>query len=68
VSLSSTVIAELKTHRARQAEEQLRLGLRPDGDSFVVAQVDGSPIQPRSLTHEWVRIIRQDLPAPHPLP
>jgi integrase len=22
-----------------------------------VAQVDGSPIQPRSLTHEWVRLI-----------
>lgn len=57
VALSSTVLAELKAHRARQAEEQLRLGLRPDSDSFVVAQVDGSPIQPRSLTHEWVRLI-----------
>jgi integrase len=57
VSLSTTVLAELKAHRARQAEEQLRLGLRSDGDSFVVAQVDGSPIQPRSLTHEWVRLI-----------
>ena len=57
VSLSSTVIAELKAHRARQAEEQLRLGIRPDEDSFVVAQYDGQPIQPRSLTHEWVRIL-----------
>jgi integrase len=57
VSLSSTVIAELKAHRARQAEEQLRLGLRPDADSFVVAQIDGSPLQPRSLTHEWARLV-----------
>jgi len=57
VSLSRTVVEELKAHRARQAEEQLRLGLRPDGNSFVVAQMDGRPIQPRSLTHEWVRII-----------
>lgn len=57
VSLSSTVIAELKAHRARQAEEQLRLGIRPDADSFVVAQYDGAPIQPRSLTHEWVRVL-----------
>jgi len=57
VSLSSIVIAELKAHRARQAEEQLRLGIRPDADSFVVAQYDGSPIQSRSLTHEWVRIL-----------
>ena len=59
VALSSTVIAELKAHRARQAEEQLRLGLRPDADSFVVAQMDGSPLQPRSLTHEWIRLIQK---------
>jgi len=57
VALSTTMLAELKAHRARQAEEQLRIGLRPDADSFVVAQVDGSPLQPRSLTHEWVRIL-----------
>jgi len=59
VALSSTVVAELKAHRVRQAEEQLRLGLRPDGESFVVAQIDGSPLQPRSLTHEWVRLIEK---------
>jgi integrase len=57
VSLSSTVLTELRAHRARQAEEQLKLGIRPDDDSFVVAQVDGSPLQPRSLTHEWARLI-----------
>jgi len=57
VSLSSTIVAELKAHRARQAEEQLRLGIRPDENSFVVAQYDGNPIQPNSLTHEWVRIL-----------
>ena len=63
VSLSSTVITELRAHRARQAEEQLRLGLRPNGDSFVVAQYDGKPLQPRTLTHEWVRILgKTDLP------
>lgn len=59
VSLSSTVVTELKAHRARQAEEQLRLGLRPTADSFVVAQADGSPLQPRSLTHEWIRLIQK---------
>jgi integrase len=57
VALSASTVAELKTHRARQAEEQLRLGIRPDADSFVVAQVDGRPLQPRSLTHEWVRVL-----------
>ncbi|MER8520206.1 site-specific integrase [Mesorhizobium sp. M0644] len=57
VALSASVVAELKAHRIRQAEELLRLGLRPNGDSFVVAQVDGSPLQPRSLTHEWIRVL-----------
>ncbi|TIX18496.1 MAG: site-specific integrase [Mesorhizobium sp.] len=57
VALSASTLAELKAHRTRQAEEQLRLGIRPDADSFVVAQIDGQPIQPRSLTHEWVRVL-----------
>nr|WP_246811421.1 tyrosine-type recombinase/integrase [Mesorhizobium sp. AA22] len=49
VALSASTVAELKAHRTRPAEEQLRLGLRPNGDSFVVAQVDGSPLQPSRL-------------------
>ncbi|MBB4001567.1 tyrosine-type recombinase/integrase [Aurantimonas endophytica] len=57
VSLSSTVVEELKAYRARQAEEQLKLGIRPDDRSFVVSQIDGAPLQPRSLTHEWTRIL-----------
>jgi len=37
----------------------LRLGIRLGADSFVVAQVDGAPLQPRSVTHEWMRIIQR---------
>lgn len=48
---------ESRRHRVAQAEEQLRLGIRPDDDSFVVAQIDGRPLQPNSLTHEWTRIL-----------
>lgn len=57
MALSAATVAELTAHRARQAEEQLKLGIRIDADSFVVAQVDGQPLQPRSLTHEWIRVI-----------
>ena len=57
VSLSTTILAELKAHRVRQAEEQLKLGIRPDGESFVVAQADGRPLKPVSLTHEWTRLL-----------
>ena len=57
MALSITVIEELNAWRLRQAQEMLRLGVRPDGDTFVVTQADGSPLQPRSLTHEWVRVL-----------
>ena len=57
VRLPEVVVDELKVWRVRQAEELLRLGLRQDGDTFVVTQIDGSPLQPRSITHEWLRIL-----------
>ena len=57
VALAATVIDELNAWRVRQAQELLRLGVRPDGDTFVVTQADGSPLQPRSITHEWVRLL-----------
>lgn len=57
VALSTTMLEELKAHRTRQAEEQLKIGLRPGEGSFIVAQADGAPLQPRSLTHEWVRLL-----------
>lgn len=57
VALSSSVIEELKRHRLAQAEEQLKIGIRPDDSSFVVAQIDGSPLKPVSLTHEWTRLL-----------
>lgn len=57
VALSSTVLEELKRHRLAQAEEQLKLGMRPGDNSFVVAQIDGVPLKPVSLTHEWTRLL-----------
>ncbi|NLS07639.1 site-specific integrase [Rhizobium sp. P32RR-XVIII] len=57
VALSSMMLTELKAHRARQAEEQLKIGIRPGDDSFVVAQADGRPLKPVSLTHEWTRLL-----------
>jgi integrase len=31
--------------------------VRVGKDTLVVSQADGSPLQPRSITHEWVRLI-----------
>ena len=57
VAMSDTVTAELRAHRVAQAEGLLSLGIRLSEDTFVVAQADGSPLQPNSLSHEWVRQI-----------
>lgn len=57
VALPSLAVDELRRHRARQAEELLRLGVRLSAETHVFAQADGSPVQPNSLTHEFVRIL-----------
>jgi len=57
MALSATVVEELRRHKLRQAEELLKLGIRQDESAFVYAQEDGSPIQPRSLTHAWMKAI-----------
>lgn len=56
VALSATVVAELRAHRLQQAQELLRLGVRPADDGFIVAQFDGAPYPPDRLTREWIRI------------
>ncbi len=63
IALLSLVSDELRAHRARQAEDLLRLGVRLSEDSFVVAKADGSPYQPRSLTHAF-----QQFRTKHKLP
>jgi integrase len=57
VSLSATVVEELRLHRVQQAQELLRVGVRLSDETLVVCQADGSLLQPRSLTHEWVRLL-----------
>jgi integrase len=51
VAMPDMLVEELKDWKLRQAEEFLRLGIRPDNDTHVVTQPDGSGYQPRSLTH-----------------
>jgi integrase len=57
IALSSFLVEELRTHRTKQAQELLRLGIRPHGETFVYTREDGEPIQPRTLTHSWQALI-----------
>lgn len=63
VALSGSVADELRAHRARQAEELLRLGVRATDDTFVYTREDGLPVQPRSITHAW-QMLRKRLALP----
>jgi integrase len=58
IALGSTIIDELKAWRLKQAQEFLKLGMRPSDETFVCTQADGSPHQPNNLTHRWSLIIR----------
>jgi integrase len=51
VALPAILVDELKAWRVQQAQELLRLGIRPNGETRVVTQPDGSSLPPRSLTH-----------------
>jgi integrase len=53
VALSDRMVHELRSHRVQQAQELLKLGIALSDDTFVVAQADGQPLQPRTITHQW---------------
>jgi integrase len=54
------VVAELRTHRVRQAKELLQVGKRLSDDDFMVTRADGSPLRPHSLGQEWVRFLARN--------
>jgi integrase len=57
VALPSMVVDELRQHRLRQAEQLLALGVRLDDDHHVVAREDGMPLQPRTLSQAFRKLI-----------
>jgi integrase len=64
VALSARVVNELRSHRVQQAEELLKLGVALTGETFVVAQADGSPLQPRTITHQWHLLLANNRTLP----
>jgi integrase len=59
VAMPALLIEELKAWRARQAEEFLRLGIRPDGNTRIVTKADGEPPTPQSLTDTITRFMKE---------
>jgi integrase len=64
VALSARLVNELRSHRVQQAQELLMLGIPLTDDAFVVAQADGSPLQPRTITHQWLLLLSKNKALP----
>jgi integrase len=56
ITLPAFAVEELRRRRVEQAEEMLRLGVRLNEDMLVCARVDGEPMLPTSLTHEFAKV------------
>jgi Phage integrase family len=65
VTLPVFAIAELRRLKIQQAQELLKLGIRQIGDTLVCARVDGGPLQPQNLTHQFARLIGRIEDFPH---
>jgi integrase len=59
VTLSPMLVTELRRHRAEQAQQLLRLGVRLTDDHHVLTREDGTPIWPRSLSRSFKQFMRQ---------
>jgi integrase len=57
VTLPSFATEELNRLKREQAEGLFAIGIRQPGDTLLCARADGELMQPRSLTHEFARLI-----------
>jgi integrase len=57
ISLSAFAVDELRRLKRQQAEELLLLGIRQTPDTLLCARADGEVLRPRSLTHEFTRLV-----------
>jgi integrase len=54
VALPANAVAVLREHRRKLLETRIALGLgKPDDDTLLFAEVDGSPTPPNRLTRRW---------------
>lgn len=59
IALGPTIVAALRAHRAAQAQELLKLGVRQSGDTLVCSHADGSLMHPRWISKKWAETIKE---------
>ena len=63
MALDDSTVAALRIHRTRQLEERLALGAGYVDEDLVVCQIDGRPLNPKTLSDIFTRrVARSGLP------
>lgn len=63
IAVAPEVIATLRAHRAKQAEERLLMGEAYHDQDLVLARVNGDPLHPRTINDAWYRALsKADVP------
>jgi integrase len=56
VTLPDIVVAALRDHWRRQAEQRMKLQAgRPTADALVFSRLDGGPLSPNAMSKEWTK-------------
>ena len=59
VVLAPVTVAALRSHRARQAEELLAVGVGASDGGLVFTHVDGSPLNPATVSRRFDRLVKE---------
>lgn len=59
IPIPKEVVAELKAHKARQAQERLLLGQAYQDNDLVFCSAEGRPLDPRSFTRKFERLLEK---------
>jgi integrase len=59
ITIPNFAIEELRRLKRQQAEELLALGIRQNGETLACCRIDGEPLQPRSLTHQFTCVMNR---------
>ncbi len=64
ITLAPDTVTALKAHRARQGEERLAVGVGYQEVGLIFAHVDGSPLNPATVSRRFDRLVAEaKLPA-----
>lgn len=59
VALSPSTVQVLKDHRDKQQAFKILAGSHLNNDDFIFTNIDGKPLLPNTITHNWIKIIRK---------